>query len=245
MKTYIIALSLIALFLTPSLLKAQDVIMKNDSTTIESKVLKIDQNVIEYKKWSNPDGPIYTISTSDVISITYQNGDVDRFAVSTNELKPMSAFAGPMYRAGHELAIDKRALTKEEAEQILNTEQFNTYVSAKAQMQIGNVFAVVFVGSLFWDFVCFARMVDSKDQIEFGTWSDRLMLGAIISDISCPLWLALSGIGKGRLNWVASDYNNSHQSNNISLQVAPTLLNCEMPQLQNNYSLGMTVKMTF
>ena len=81
MKTYIIALSLIALFLTPSLLKAQDVIMKNDSTTIESKVLKIDQNVIEYKKWSNPDGPIYTISTSDVISITYQNGDVDRFAV--------------------------------------------------------------------------------------------------------------------------------------------------------------------
>ena len=79
MKTYIIALSLIVLFLTPSLLKAQDVIMKNDSTTIESKVLKIDKNVIEYKKWSNPDGPVYTINISDVLSIAYQNGEVEYY----------------------------------------------------------------------------------------------------------------------------------------------------------------------
>jgi hypothetical protein len=66
------------------------------------------------------------------------------------------------------------------------------------------------------------------------------MLSAIITDISCPLWLILTGIGKGRLNWVVDDYNNSG-----SLSVAPTLIKSEMPQLQSNYSLGMTLKVSF
>lgn len=235
MKTYIIALSLIVLFLTPSLLKAQDVIMKNDSTTIESKVLKIDKNVIEYKKWSNPDGPVYTINISDVLSIAYQNGEVEHYEKSAADSK-----SSQMYRIGSSLVVDRHTLTKDEARKLLTKDQYNTYISAKSQMQVGNIFAVIFVGAVFWDCVCFARMINCNDPFQFSTWSDRLMLSAIITDISCPLWLILTGIGKGRLNWVVDDYNNSG-----SLSVAPTLIKSEMPQLQSNYSLGMTLKVSF
>lgn len=53
---------------------AQDIIQKKDATEIQAKVLKITDTEIEYQRWDNPDGPIYTIPAEDVFTITYQNG---------------------------------------------------------------------------------------------------------------------------------------------------------------------------
>ena len=63
---------------------AQDVIVKKDGSTIISKILEVGTDVIRYKKYSNPDGPIFSISKTDVISINYQNGEKDMFN-QTNE----------------------------------------------------------------------------------------------------------------------------------------------------------------
>lgn len=62
---------------------SQDVILKKDNTTVLSKVLEVTSTEIKYKKWSNQDGPTYSISRSEVTSINYQNGDVDRFNDNT------------------------------------------------------------------------------------------------------------------------------------------------------------------
>ena len=59
---------------------AQDVIVKKDQSTVMSKVLEITSTEIKYKKWSNQDGPTYSISRTEVVSINYQNGNVDKFA---------------------------------------------------------------------------------------------------------------------------------------------------------------------
>lgn len=59
---------------------AQDVILKKDNTTVLSKVIEITSTEIKYKKWSNQDGPTYSISRSLVTSINYQNGEVDKFS---------------------------------------------------------------------------------------------------------------------------------------------------------------------
>ena len=59
---------------------AQDVILKKDNTTVLSKVLEITTSEIKYKKWSNQDGPTYTISRSEVTRINFQNGDVEKFS---------------------------------------------------------------------------------------------------------------------------------------------------------------------
>ena len=58
---------------------SQDVILKKDNTTVLSKVLEVTSTEIKYKKWSNQDGPTYSISRSEVTSINYQNGDVEKF----------------------------------------------------------------------------------------------------------------------------------------------------------------------
>ena len=59
---------------------AQDVIVKKDGSTILSKVLEVNPSDIKYKKYSNQDGPTYTINVADIMSINYENGDKDDFS---------------------------------------------------------------------------------------------------------------------------------------------------------------------
>lgn len=61
---------------------AQDIIQKKDATEIQAKVLKITDTEIEYQRWDNPDGPIYTIPAEDVFTITYQNGSKEVIRIS-------------------------------------------------------------------------------------------------------------------------------------------------------------------
>ena len=75
-----ILIFVVGLFILPSICKGQDVIVKNDGTTILAKVLKVGTSEVEYKKHSNPNGPLYTIKINDVQSINYSNGEIDRFS---------------------------------------------------------------------------------------------------------------------------------------------------------------------
>lgn len=58
---------------------AQDMIVLRDGTIVQSKVLEISSSEIKYKKFSNPDGPLYTLKSSEILSINYANGDVECF----------------------------------------------------------------------------------------------------------------------------------------------------------------------
>lgn len=75
-KTTLLAILLLGLTVTAV---SQDVILKKDNTTVLSKVLEVTSTEIKYKKWSNQEGPTYSISRSEVMRINYQNGDVDKF----------------------------------------------------------------------------------------------------------------------------------------------------------------------
>lgn len=63
---------------------AQDVIVKRDGSIIQSKVTEVNSNEIKYKKFSNPDGPVYIICKAEVLAINYENGDKDTFSEQTS-----------------------------------------------------------------------------------------------------------------------------------------------------------------
>jgi len=73
-----ILLAIFLLCLTENAI-SQDVILKEDNTTILSKVFEVTSTEFKYKKWSNQEGPLYSINRSDVTSISYQNGNVEMF----------------------------------------------------------------------------------------------------------------------------------------------------------------------
>lgn len=81
-----ILLAVILLF-SAGVATAQDVILKKDNTTVLSKVLEITSTEIEYKKWSNQEGPTYSINRSEVTRINFQNGDVEQF---TEQIVPVT-----------------------------------------------------------------------------------------------------------------------------------------------------------
>lgn len=58
---------------------AQDVIVKKDGTTILAKVLAVGDDVVEYKKHSNLNGPTYKVNVDKLLSVNYENGEKDTF----------------------------------------------------------------------------------------------------------------------------------------------------------------------
>lgn len=58
---------------------AQDIITFRDGKQVEAKVIEVTQTEIKYKKFRNPDGPLYTISQHQVETITYAYGEVEEY----------------------------------------------------------------------------------------------------------------------------------------------------------------------
>ncbi len=58
---------------------AQDVIVTKDSRKINAKVMEVNVDNVRYKNFDNQDGPVYTLLKNDIITILYQNGQVDTF----------------------------------------------------------------------------------------------------------------------------------------------------------------------
>ena len=58
---------------------SQDTLFTRSGKIIPAKVFEINQTDIKYKKPSNPDGPLYTISKEEIAVIEYKNGSKDVF----------------------------------------------------------------------------------------------------------------------------------------------------------------------
>ena len=101
-------------FLCPMCSLAQDVIVKKDGSTILSKVTDISSTEIKYKKFSNQQGPTYTISTADVLSINYENGDKDTFGGnSSTSVKEKSEENGGGFVVNPNLESDNLKIVQE------------------------------------------------------------------------------------------------------------------------------------
>lgn len=71
---------LLLLSLSPVLAFGQDLIVKKDGDVIQAKVLKVSAIEVEYKKWSNQNGPLYSIGVGSILAINYENGEKETFA---------------------------------------------------------------------------------------------------------------------------------------------------------------------
>ncbi|MBP6977425.1 MAG: hypothetical protein KBB71_03825 [Lentimicrobiaceae bacterium] len=59
---------------------SQDVLFKTDGSKEEVRILQVGNREIQYKKFDNPDGPVYIVNKENVVMITYENGDYDLFS---------------------------------------------------------------------------------------------------------------------------------------------------------------------
>lgn len=58
---------------------AKDIITTKDGNNIEAKILEVSKWNVKYKKFSNLNGPVFTIPTSDILIIRYDDGEQEVF----------------------------------------------------------------------------------------------------------------------------------------------------------------------
>ena len=80
---------------------AQDIIIKQDKTEIKSKVSEITETAIKYKKWENTDGPLYSISKTEVFMILYSNGQREIINQENKPLQQLQTTNPSAYRSNH------------------------------------------------------------------------------------------------------------------------------------------------
>jgi hypothetical protein len=67
--------------------RKNDSILKKDGTKIEATILLVDQQTIQYKKVSDPNGPTFHILKSDVSKVVYGNGESETFPSFDNRAR--------------------------------------------------------------------------------------------------------------------------------------------------------------
>lgn len=240
----------IVLFCASLMTMAQDVIVKKDGSTIQSKVIEINETEIKYKKWANLDGPIYVINQSELTSINYQNGEVECFTreneVGTSQTKEfVESVQGKMTREGTGLCLDGRKLSDDEVRSLVGEENYQVYRNGKQLMKYGNACLIGMTVSAAASATLLLCCVFEVGTIYYYNIGYYLAGAAALIACGCvPPMIILRGKGKSNLNWVAEEYN-WKQKQSVSYQVMPTLLRCEIPSTQNRVGLGLTFSMNF
>ncbi len=98
-------LFLILISLSVSNMFAQDIIVKKDGTTILSKVTEVSSSEVKYKKHSNLNGPTYTLATSEILSVNYENGEKENFGEAQVQTKQTQSTGSRILKAGTEIPI--------------------------------------------------------------------------------------------------------------------------------------------
>ena len=222
---------------------AQDVISKTDNSTIQCKVTKVSSTEVEYKKWSNLDGPTYVISISDVLNIKYQNGDIDEFSQQLG-ISVADTISGVLSRSGSDLVLNGALLSDNEVLDLLGEQCYDTYINAKKQLNAGGFFTFVFGASLIGDVALYYSLVNAENSNSKAQLAMAFYISLVATNISLPLMCIFNGIGNGRMNSLVDSFNRKHNKS-MTLSLSPSLMNCEMPQLQNTYGVGITFRANF
>ena len=83
------------------LVMAQDVIFLGASDSIEAKVVSVGTNEITYHKWTNLQGPIYSMPINKIAAIRYENGTYDFFNNETLPIEQNITYAQSLIRSGN------------------------------------------------------------------------------------------------------------------------------------------------
>jgi hypothetical protein len=86
MKKSILSIFLLVLVFTFNSF-SQDIIYKADGSKEEAKITLVGEREIQYKKFNNPEGPVYSLSKSEILMITYENGEYEMVSNQNNTVK--------------------------------------------------------------------------------------------------------------------------------------------------------------
>ena len=140
---------------------AQDVITLKNAEDIQALVQEIGETDVKYKKFDNPNGPIYTLKKSEIFMIKYANGSKEVYNIPTPEGnnveksgqgktgKPRETQLEPLSIQGIKIYNSYgKKLSKDEVRNMMRNvpEALNLYNSGNSLRTTGNVFYGIEIG---------------------------------------------------------------------------------------------------
>jgi hypothetical protein len=194
---------LLTLFLCANLAKAQarknDVITKRDSSRLEGTIITVTEDVIQYKKASDPQGPVFYISKSEIAKVQYGNGETETFSVP--KYKPqIGRETVIMYPVSPWLQRDfTNDLSPWRSDDLRKAYQFYN-AKAKSSKRIGLIFGVLGVAATVTGiiFVSNSRNTDSFGYY-YNSENRQIGTGLIVAGVATGISVGIaSGIGVGK-----------------------------------------------
>ena len=160
---------------------AQDIITKQDNTTIRALVEEIGDDVIVYRAWDNQGGPIYRISTAKVKMIQFRNGSVEHFSDAQEDSSPVVSstdqqriVANTMGRLNYsrgDFSMNGVELDNEQMRLLIGEDIYNqTYRGARKQRAWGKTLSLVGAGVGALGAVAYAVGLSEWTVTETHTW---------------------------------------------------------------------------
>lgn len=217
-------------------LNAQDIIVTKQSTRIDAKVLEISDTEIRYKKASNLEGPTYVMSTSEIVSILFANGEVQNMKQSNNNVDNLYNSDDNqtciLYRHKDLIVSSERNMLEVEGlKELLGKDNYSSYISAQRSYRTG----AVCIGAGSFVFAAGGLVLytipGAKSRLT------NLSNGAIVTiaigsvlfvagNVLLPVGFITKGIAAGRISRIAEGYNATHnKGTELSLSMSPTLMN--------------------
>ena len=211
----------------------REVVYLKNGSVIKGAILELVPN--ENIKIQTADGSIFVYPMADVERITNETVEEPQTQQSTTfKMEEI------MERDGRNLLLAGRKLSDKDLKSLLSEDGYETYISARNQYMNGNGYLVV---------GCFCFGTSVALSVLAGVTNDGSLLktGIIFSipaNVFIPVGFIYNGIGKGRMNWVADEYNRT-QSKNYSFNMSPSIMKCNAPGATSNMALGMTFSLNF
>ena len=211
----------------------REVVYLKNGSVIKGAILELVPN--ENIKIQTADGSIFVYPMADVERITNETVEEPQTQQSTTfKMEEI------MERDGRNLLLAGRKLSDKDLKSLLSEDGYETYMSAKNQYVNGN-------GYLVAGCFCFGASI-TLSALAFIIRDEHFLQSGIIfaipAAVSLPVGFIYHGIGKGRMNWVADEYNRT-QSKNYSFNMSPSIMKCNAPGATSNMALGMTFSLNF
>jgi hypothetical protein len=157
MKKFIMLIAAFLFIGICNTLFAQDILLLKSGDEIKVLVNEISTDLIKYKKFENPDGPLYVIEKNKVVMITYKNGSKDVFSevpeTKKQEQKKQTTEAKPKkieLLTAHKGVVRQNAvvLNKKEVRTLMNNniDALELYNKGQKQVFVGEIVAGVGLG---------------------------------------------------------------------------------------------------
>ena len=185
----------LAFLLCSCMLSAQDIITKKDGTDIQAKVTEVGQSTISYKKYSNLDGPLYTISISDIVMITYENGEREMYISQNNSTNNSTLPQGVMAYNNGKVSVGGIIIENEMLKRYFTSEDYSLFKNGKSLMLGGGIVSII--GSVVLGYSSGWMITGGKP------------LWGLLSGVASIGGLIVCAIGEDNVREAVNNYNSS------------------------------------